>query len=243
MRKIDLRALGIRRAAPFDGWSLRRNAAPVFDAYAERPLILDGAMGTCIQQYDLTADDFDGQDGCNEILVKTRPDVIGKIHAAYFEAGCDAVETNTFGATSLVLGEYDLQDQTYEINRAAAALAKDVARQFSSVKPRWAVGSIGPTTKLPSLGHIRFSDLKAAYLPQIEGLIDGGADLLLVETCQDLLQSKAALAAIRQVQRAKARICLLSCRLRWSRPARCSSAWTLPPWSPLWPRLALMRWA
>lgn len=177
---------------------------PFFDAYTERPLILDGGLGTCVQQHALTPDDFGGQDGCNEILVQTRPDVIRQIHAAYFEAGCDAVETDTFGATSLVLGEYGLEALAYTLNRDAAALAKGVAREYSGDKPRWVVGSIGPTTKLPSLGHISFVDLKTTYLPQIEGLIDGGADLLLVETCQDLLQTKAALAAIRQVQRQKA---------------------------------------
>lgn len=180
---------------------------PFFKQYNEKVLVFDGAMGTSIQKYDLTPDDFDGQDGCNEYLVKTRPDVIKEVHAAYFAVGCDVVETDSFGSTPLVLGEYDLQDQAYELNVLAAKLAKEVAQDFShgpsGAKPRFVAGSIGPTTKLPSLGHITYVDLKNAYVPQIEGLIDGGADLLLVETCQDLLQTKAALSAIRQVKRQK----------------------------------------
>jgi 5-methyltetrahydrofolate--homocysteine methyltransferase len=160
----------------------------------ERVLIFDGAMGTSIQDRNLSPDDFQGKDGCNEILVLSRPQVVREIHASFLEVGCDAVETNTFGASRLVLGEYGLAEQAYEINRAAARLAHEVAADFSSPEqPRFVVGAMGPGTRLPSLGQIGFDDLVAMYSEQARGLMDGGADVLLVETCQDLLQAKAAL--------------------------------------------------
>src|SRR5581483_8485233 len=144
-----------------------------------------------------TLDDYQGNEGCSEILVISRPQWIGEIHASYLEAGADIIETNTFGATRIVLGEYDLQDRTREINLAAVALARDVAQQYSTrARPRYVAGSIGPTTKLPSLGHISFDAMYAAYLEQVLALIEGGVDVLLVETCQDLLQAKCALAAV-----------------------------------------------
>ncbi len=165
----------------------------------QRVLVCDGAMGTMIQNANLSPDDFEGNDGCNELLVRTRPDVIRQIHAAYFEVGADCVETNTFGATRLVLGEFDLGDQAYDLNRRAAQLAREVACGFSTpTRPRFVLGSVGPTTRLVSLGHITFDDLLANYQEQISGLIDGGADGILIETCQDILQVKcAALAASR----------------------------------------------
>ncbi len=166
-----------------------------FKQCQEKILLFDGAMGTCIQGYNLTEDDFHGYDGCNEYLVKTRPDVIQAIHAAYFEAGADVVETDSFGSTPIVLAEYDLQDQAYELNLQAARLAKQVAQDYSKDRLRFVAGSVGPTTKLPTLGHIAYNDLKQAYLAQMQGLVDGGADILLIETCQDLLQTKAAIAA------------------------------------------------
>ncbi|MBY0451055.1 MAG: methionine synthase [Cyanobacteria bacterium] len=179
-------------------------ASPFFQQTREKVLIFDGGMGTCIQNYTLTLDDFEGLDGCNEILVKTRPQVIQEIHAAYFEAGADVVETNSFGSNPIVLAEYDIPEQTYELNRLAARLAKDTAMSFSSSgRPRFVAGSMGPSTKLPTLGHISYADMKASYVPQAEGLIDGGADILLIETCQDLLQSKAALSAVFAVKHAK----------------------------------------
>ena len=166
-------------------------------AVNERVVIYDGAMGTNIQVRQPTLDDFWGKEGCNEILVLSRPDIIRDIHASFFSVGCDVVETNTFGATRIVLGEYDLQDKVAEINRAAARLAREAAADFSSNgKPRFVAGSIGPTTKLPSLGHIGFDDMAAAYEEQALALIEGGVDVLLVETCQDLLQAKAALAGV-----------------------------------------------
>jgi len=168
----------------------------------ERVLIFDGAMGTSIQDRNLTPDDFEGKDGCNEFLVLTRPQVIREIHAGFLAVGCDAIETNTFGASRLVLGEYDLADRAYEINRAAARLAREVAEDFStSDRPRFVVGSIGPGTRLPSLGQIGFDDLVAMLTEQARGLIDGGADVLLIETCQDLLQAKAAVIGCQDAMR------------------------------------------
>jgi 5-methyltetrahydrofolate--homocysteine methyltransferase len=160
----------------------------------ERVLIFDGAMGTSIQDRNLSLDDFQGKEGCNELLVLSRPQVIREIHASFLEVGCDAVETNTFGASRLVLGEYGLAEQAYEINRVAARLAREAAADFSSpAQPRFVVGAMGPGTRLPSLGQIGFDELLAMYTEQARGLLDGGADVLLVETCQDLLQAKAAL--------------------------------------------------
>jgi 5-methyltetrahydrofolate--homocysteine methyltransferase len=167
------------------------------DALKTRIVVFDGAMGTNIQTQNLTPDDFNGLDGCNEYLVISKPSAIEKVHAAFLEAGCDVVETDSFGSTSIVLAEYDIADLAYELNFKAAQLARRVANDFSTKeKPRWVAGSIGPTTKLPSLGHITFTDMKRAYSEQVRGLVEGGADILLVETCQDLLQTKAALASI-----------------------------------------------
>jgi len=169
------------------------------DALKERIIVFDGAMGTNIQSQNLTADDFGGAqlEGCNEYLLISKPEAIEKVHADFFTVGCDVVETNSFGSTPIVLAEYDIAHLTYELNLKAAQLAKRVANDFSTPdKPRWVSGSIGPGTKLPTLGHITFKDLKAAYADQVRGLIEGGVDLLQVETCQDLLQTKAALSAI-----------------------------------------------
>src|SRR5579863_7323921 len=163
----------------------------------ERVVIYDGAMGTSIQARNPSVDDFWGKEGCNELLVLSRPDIIKDIHASFFRVGCDVVETDTFGGASVVLAEYDLQDKVAEINIAAAKIAKEVARQFSTKdRPRFVAGSIGPTTKLPSLGHIKFDDMVAAYVEQAGALIEGGVDVLLIETSQDLLQAKAALAGV-----------------------------------------------
>lgn len=169
------------------------------DALKERIIIFDGAMGTNIQSQNLTADDFGGAqlEGCNEYLLISKPEAIEKVHAAFFTVGCDVVETNSFGSTSIVLGEYNIAHLAYELNYKAAQLAKRVASDYSTKdKPRWVSGSMGPGTKLPTLGHITFKDLKAAYSEQVRGLVDGGVDMLQVETCQDLLQTKAALSAI-----------------------------------------------
>src|SRR6202022_2767452 len=163
----------------------------------ERVVIYDGAMGTNIQRRNPTLDDYWGQENCSEVLVLSRPDIIKEIHADFFRVGCDVVETNTFGATRVVLAEYDLQDKVAEINIAAAKIAKEVAQQFSTKEnPRFVAGSIGPTTKLPSLGHITFDNMVAGYAEQAAALIEGGVDVLLAETCQDLLQAKAVLVGI-----------------------------------------------
>src|SRR5256885_10157033 len=145
---------------------------------AERVAIYDGAMGTNIQVRQPSVDDFWGKEGCNELLVLSRPDLIKDIHASFFKVGCDVVETDTFGATRVVLAEYELQDKVAEINIAAARLAKEMAAQFSTPnKPRFVAGSIGPTTKLPSLGHIKFDDMVAGYFEQARALIVGGVDV------------------------------------------------------------------
>jgi 5-methyltetrahydrofolate--homocysteine methyltransferase len=163
----------------------------------ERVVIYDGAMGTSIQARNPSVDDFWGKEGCNELLVLSRPDIIKDIHASFFTAGCDVVETDTFGGARVVLAEYDLQDKVAELNIAAAKIAKEIAQQFSTKdRPRFVAGSIGPTTKLPSLGHIKFDDMVAGYVEQASALIEGGVDVLLVETSQDLLQAKAALAGV-----------------------------------------------
>src|SRR6202162_3520931 len=168
----------------------------------ERVVIYDGAMGTSIQARNPSVDDFWGKEGCNELLVLSRPDIIKDIHAAFFSVGCDVVETNTFGGTGIVLGEFDLKDRVTEINLAAARLARDVAQQFSTKdKPRFVAGSMGPTTKLPSLGHIGFDAMAAAYEEQALALIEGGVDLLLIETAQDLLQAKVAVFGVLEAMR------------------------------------------
>jgi 5-methyltetrahydrofolate--homocysteine methyltransferase len=156
-------------------------------------VIADGAMGTMLQSHDLTLADFDQLEGCNEILNLTRPDVVRSIHDAYFEVGVDAVETNTFGANLSALGEYDISDRIYEISEAAARIARASADGFSTPdRPRWVLGSVGPGTKLPTLGHVSYARLRDAYQQQVEGMLAGGIDAVLVETSQDLLQTKAA---------------------------------------------------
>lgn len=168
----------------------------------QRPvLVFDGATGTSLQQMELTATDFGGValEGCNEILVRTRPDVVKEVHRQFLEAGCDVIETNTFGSTSLVLAEYDLEAEAFELNREAANLAREMADAYSSEeKPRYVAGSIGPTTKLPSLGHVSFDVMKACFAEQGRGLLAGNVDLFIVETCQDVLQIKAALSGLEQ---------------------------------------------
>ncbi|MBI3680761.1 MAG: methionine synthase [Acidobacteria bacterium] len=182
---------------------VRRQA--LYDALDERILVLDGAMGTMLQQASLTASDFGGPalEGCNEHLVLTRPDVILGVHRAYFEAGADIVETDTFGGTRIVLGEYGLQDKACQINRRAAELARQAAEEFSTPgRPRWVAGSMGPTTKAITVtGGVTFEQLGENLYEQALALIEGGADILLVETCQDTRNIKAALLAIQRLGR------------------------------------------
>ncbi|HBE31417.1 MAG TPA: methionine synthase, partial [Cyanobacteria bacterium UBA11368] len=173
----------------------------------QRPVIVfDGAMGTNLQTQNLTAADFGGAEyeGCNEYLVHTLPEAVAKVHRDFLAAGADVIETDTFGGTSIVLAEYDLADKAYYLNKTAAELAKRVASEFSTPeKPRFVAGSMGPGTKLPTLGHIDFDTLKAAFIEQAEGLYDGGVDLFIIETCQDVLQIKAALNAVEAVFKSK----------------------------------------
>ncbi len=168
----------------------------------ERPvLVFDGATGTSLQEMDLSAEDFGGAalEGCNENLVFTRPDAVQAVHRLFLEAGCDVIETDTFGAASIVLAEYGLEDQAFAINLRAAELAREMAAVFSTpTKPRFVAGSMGPTTKLPTLGHIDFDTMKASFREQAAGLIAGDVDLFIVETCQDVLQIKAALQGIEE---------------------------------------------
>ncbi len=185
---------------------------PFLDALRRRVLVLDGAMGTSLQAFDLGEDDFGSHDleGCNEILVATRPDVVSEVHRSFLEVGCDAVQTDTFGGAPWVLDEYDLGDRTEELNETAARLAREACDAFSTPeKPRFVVGSIGPGTRSPTLSLGKdpattgdFIDVPAmedGYRRQIRGLLDGGTDALLIETSFDLLQIKAAVAAANDV--------------------------------------------
>ncbi|MEK6334428.1 MAG: methionine synthase [Acidobacteriota bacterium] len=169
------------------------------DTLKERIVVFDGAMGTNLQVQNLTLEDFGGLrfEGCNEHLLITRPDAVENVHTAFLDVGCDVIETNSFNGTPVDFAEYDMAEQAYDMNVRAAQLAKRIASDYATKdKPRWVAGSMGPGRKLPTLGHITFADLKAAYAEQVRGLLDGGADLLIVETCQDLLQTKSALSAI-----------------------------------------------
>ncbi len=162
-------------------------------ALAERVVIADGAMGTMLQSYDLGLDDFEQLEGCNEILNVTRPDVVEAIHGAYFEAGVDAVETNTFGTNLSALNEYDIPHRIEELAEAAARIARRTADRYATVdRPRYVLGSVGPGTKLPTLGHISYAQLRDAFQRQVEAMLTGGIDAVLIETSQDLLQTKAA---------------------------------------------------
>ena len=198
--------------------------------------MFDGAFGTWMQGQDLGPDDFGGEalEGCNEQLVLTRPDLIAQMHDEFFEVGVDAVETATFGAFPLVLNEYGIADKTYEINRRAAEIAREVAPSYSTAdRPRFVIGSIGPGTRLPSLGQIRFAELRDDYEVQVDGLLAGGVDVLLIETVYDLLQGKAAIiGAARAMAHGRRACCRSWCRSR-SRPrAACSSAPRSAPRSP-----------
>ncbi len=182
--------------------------ARFLDLVNERVVTYDGATGTFLQGLDLTADDFGGPEleGCNEFLVVTRPDAIRQFHAAYLDVGCDVVETNTFGAFAIPLAEYDLADRTHELNVTAARLAREVVDDFSTPDhPRFVAGSVGPGTKMPSLGHITFAELRDAYQVQMDGLLEGGVDLLIIETQFDLLGLKAAVVAARRAMAAQGR--------------------------------------
>jgi 5-methyltetrahydrofolate--homocysteine methyltransferase len=178
------------------------------DAVRERVVIYDGAFGTYVQQCGLTADDFGGSalEGCNELLVATRPDVITGMHEAFLGIGVDAIETASFGSMAFTLAEYGIADRSEELNEKAARLAREVADGFSTPdRPRWVAGSIGPGTRFPSLGTVGFAELRDAYEVQAGGLLNGGVDLLLIETVFDLLQAKAAIIGARRAMAATGR--------------------------------------
>ena len=178
---------------------LAPGAKTLLDALNTRVVIADGAMGTMLQDQKPTLEDFQGHEGCNEILNVTRPDIVAAVHDAYFAAGIDCVETNTFGANWSNLSDYGIDDRIEELAAAGAALARKSADKFSAKdsKPRWVLGSMGPGTKLPSLGHTTYDHLKQTFALQAKGLISGGADAFMIETSQDLLQTKAAVNACR----------------------------------------------
>ncbi|MGB2985419.1 MAG: methionine synthase [Phycisphaerae bacterium] len=168
----------------------------LLDVAKERVLVFDGAMGTNVHRRELSLSDFNNLENCTEILVLTRPDVIRDIHRSFLAVGCDAVETNTFGANKLVFREFGLTDQTYEINKRAAEVAREACADLEKAShPRFVIGSIGPGTKLPSLSQTTWDELVDSYCEQTRGLLDGGVDGLVIETCQDILQAKAAIVA------------------------------------------------
>ena len=162
-------------------------------------VVADGAMGTMLQAADPSLADFQNYEGCNEILNVTRADIVESVHNAYLGVGVDAIETNTFGANFANLAEYQIEDRIYELSLAGAQIARKCADSFSTrEKPKWVLGSMGPGTKLPTLGHTTYDILKNAYNLNAKGLIDGGSDALLIETAQDLLQAKAAINGARE---------------------------------------------
>src|SRR5467141_2500266 len=185
--------------------NLNESARALRELLAQRILVLDGAMGTMLQQRNLNAADFGGAalEGCNENLVRTRPDVVLDIHRKYFEAGSDIVETNSFGGAPIVLAEYGLAADAHFLNKRAAELARQAADEFSAPgKPRFVAGSVGPTTKAITVtGGVTFSELRETYYAQAKGLVEGGVDLLLVETCQDTRNIKAAILAIHKLSK------------------------------------------
>jgi 5-methyltetrahydrofolate--homocysteine methyltransferase len=163
-------------------------------ALAERVVVADGAMGTMLQASEASLGDFAGYEGCNEILNVTRPDIVSGVHDAYLAAGADCVTTNSFGSNLSNLGEYEIADRVGELSLKSARLAREAADRWATPgRPRWVLGSMGPGTKLPTLGHITFRELRDAYQANAEGLLRGGADALIIETCQDMLQAKAAI--------------------------------------------------
>ena len=193
----------------------------IYNALQERILVLDGAMGTMLQQYKFTEADFRGErfknyptslQGNNDLLSITQPQAIKEIHAKYFEAGADIVETNTFSGTTIAMADYQMEDLVYELNFQSAKIAREVADEFTAKepnKPRFVAGSIGPTNKTASMSPdvndpgyraVTFNDLRIAYKQQVEALLDGGVDVLLVETVFDTLNAKAALFAIEEVK-------------------------------------------
>ncbi|WNF26165.1 methionine synthase [Streptomyces sp. C11-1] len=182
----------------------RTRADALREALATRVVVADGAMGTMLQAQDPTLEDFENLEGCNEILNITRPDIVRSVHEEYFAVGVDCVETNTFGTNYAALAEYDIPERVYELAEAGARIAREVADEFtaSTGQQRWVLGSMGPGTKLPTLGHAPYITLRDAYQQNAEGMIAGGADAILVETTQDLLQTKASVIGARRAMEA-----------------------------------------
>ncbi|WP_290058940.1 methionine synthase [Amycolatopsis solani] len=183
-----------------------RVSSPFLEALGSRVLVADGAMGTALQAHDLSLDDFAGLEGCNEILNVTRPDVVRSVHRGYLEAGADAVETNTFGANFANFAEYDITGRIFELAEAGARLARETADEYATPdRPRFVLGSVGPGTKLPTLGHAPFTTLRDAYREEVRGLLAGGADAVIVETTQDILQTKASIIGAKRAMAAEGR--------------------------------------
>ncbi|MEV7913879.1 methionine synthase [Streptomyces griseus] len=178
----------------------RTRADALREALATRVVVADGAMGTMLQAQDPTLEDFENLEGCNEILNITRPDIVRSVHEEYFAVGVDCVETNTFGANHSAANEYEIADRIYELSESGARIAREVADEFGAKdgRQRWVLGSIGPGTKLPSLGHITYDVLRDGYQRNAEGLLAGGSDALIVETTQDLLQTKSSIIGARR---------------------------------------------
>ncbi|MFF2367328.1 methionine synthase [Streptomyces sp. NPDC058122] len=190
----------------------RQRTDALREALATRVVVADGAMGTMLQAQDPTLEDFQDLEGCNEILNITRPDIVRSVHEAYFEVGVDCVETNTFGANHSAAAEYDIADRVHELSEAGARIAREVADAFGARdgRQRWVLGSIGPGTKLPTLGHVSYGTLRDGFQANAEGLLAGGADALIVETTQDLLQTKSSvLGAHRAMEATGVRVPLL----------------------------------
>ncbi|MFE4796756.1 methionine synthase [Streptomyces sp. NPDC056708] len=187
-------------SSPTPSADSRNRAEALREALATRVVVADGAMGTMLQAQDPTLEDFQDLEGCNEILNVTRPDIVRSVHQEYFAVGVDCVETNTFGANLAALGEYDIAERVFELSESGARIAREVADEFtaSTGRQRWVLGSMGPGTKLPTLGHAPYTKLRDAYQQNAEGMIAGGADALLVETTQDLLQTKASVIGARR---------------------------------------------
>jgi 5-methyltetrahydrofolate--homocysteine methyltransferase len=181
-------------------------------ALAERVIVADGAMGTMLQASAATLSDFDGHEGCNEVLNATRPDIVRAVHDGYLEAGVDCITTNTFGANLGNLGEYGIEDRIEELSESGAMIARQAADAWATAdRPRWVLGSLGPGTKLPTLGHVRFATLRDAYQLNAAGLLRGGVDAIVIETCQDLLQAKAAvIGAKRAISAAGTQVALIA---------------------------------
>ncbi|SFX46435.1 methionine synthase [Streptomyces atratus] len=187
-------------SSPTPSADSRNRAEALREALATRVVVADGAMGTMLQAQDPSLEDFQNLEGCNEILNVTRPDIVRSVHEEYFAVGVDCVETNTFGANLAALGEYDIPERVFELSESGARIAREVADEFtaSTGQQRWVLGSMGPGTKLPTLGHAPYTKLRDAYQQNAEGMIAGGADALLVETTQDLLQTKASIIGARR---------------------------------------------